>query len=138
MQAFRKFDSNNTGSITLRDLKKILVNMCPHLLSTYVEASLPLVSYMLYSYQLLDNWDTSTVLTEYNWDRELSAQKGMLTEWVTRTLNMYKYSQYTVYAMGSNLFIVVGTTYPTFPHAIFWLLILRGRQLSSQYKFTQF
>lgn len=44
MQAFRKFDQNHTGSISLKDLKKILINMCPHLLSTYVEASLPLVS----------------------------------------------------------------------------------------------
>ncbi|XP_067934515.1 electrogenic aspartate/glutamate antiporter SLC25A12, mitochondrial-like isoform X2 [Watersipora subatra] len=43
LQAFRKFDKNKSGRISLKDLKKILVNICPHLLSTYVEASLPLL-----------------------------------------------------------------------------------------------
>ncbi|KAF6020616.1 SLC25A12 [Bugula neritina] len=40
LQAFRKFDENRSGSITLKDLKKILVNICPHLLSPYVEESI--------------------------------------------------------------------------------------------------
>lgn len=54
LQAFRKFDTNKNGMISLKDLKKILVNLCPHLLSTYVEASLPLVSSAIHKYRKLD------------------------------------------------------------------------------------
>lgn len=49
LQAFRKFDKGNSGFISLKDMKKILVNMCPHLLSEHVETSLPMVSTILLS-----------------------------------------------------------------------------------------
>ena len=66
MQAFRMFDKNNSGSISLKDLKKILINMCPHLLSTYVEASLPLVSLSLTLYKCVNNIFRVLVIARFN------------------------------------------------------------------------
>lgn len=54
MQAFRRFDKDNTGNINLRDLKKILINMCPHLLSAYVEENLPMVRLFNISVSILE------------------------------------------------------------------------------------